>query len=99
MAKIEAIEDLKTEYGANTVNIAVISLLHKGKNAFNKTELRKPTETVNKIFDKLEETDELFPLTREFVLNVLSCEYYLTKFDDLEILTYFKEISNKGGNI
>lgn len=91
MMKERTIDDIKKDYSENILNCALINLLQIGKTNFDKSNLREQASCVNEVYDNLDLAGKRLPITREFALQVLDCEYKLFDFDDMELLTYFSK--------
>lgn len=87
----QTINDLKLEFGEVVLNTAIVNLVKQGTRRFDDIPFKESLQSFNKTYDEIENDKKIFPFTREFALQVLSCEYQLFAIDEMEILTYFKK--------
>ncbi len=98
MKQTTTLEEIKIDYGETVFNSAVINLMQIGKKSLNNVPLKEQLNNLNNVFDNLEKEKKPFPVTKEFALQILNCEYQLNEFDDMQILTFFSKTNVKKEN-
>lgn len=91
-----SIDDIKTEFGETVLNCALINLFTLGKKSFEKTNLQKQIVNLNQTYTNQDQQNTFLPISLDFALRVLNCEYKLCGFDEAELLTYYSRNSKEG---
>lgn len=92
----KTIEEIKQEYGKVVTNAATYNLLQIGLQRYEQTKFHEQIKLVHELFEKTTETEDLFPMTKDFVLQVLNCQHDLIDLKKpIELMTYFSKPTNK----
>lgn len=91
MKSLNSIEDIKQEYGSVVTNTAIYNILQIGMQNFKKSFLSDQTKLIDKIYGDLEQNKGVpFAFTKEFTIQVLSCQHALLELkDQMELMAYF----------
>lgn len=85
----KTLNDIKLEYGEVVLNASIMNLIQKGIDSFTNITLRESLQSVNSFFEKSKNEKLTFPITEQFVKQILNCEYDLIELNPIDILTYF----------
>lgn len=87
--KNNSIEDIKNEYGEIILNTSILNLISYGLTSYDGIYLKDCVKTTFEVFENLHKENSKFPITKDFAIKVLNCQFALLELKPMEILTYF----------
>lgn len=87
--KSNSIEDIKNEYGEIILNASILNLVSYGLTSYDGVYLKDCIKTTSEVFENLQKENKKFPITKEFAISLINCQFALLELNPMEILTYF----------